>query len=90
METEILKKYLAVMSLSYGTWDLWSSLQHADFLVATFELLAVTFELLVGICGVLIPHPGIKPRSPALGAWHLSHWTTKGVLETEIRVSCNF
>ena len=27
-----------------------------------------------------IPWPGIKPRSPALGAWSLSHWTTREVL----------
>ena len=28
-------------------------------------------------CGMwdLVPWPGIKPRSPALGAWSLSHWT---------------
>ena len=32
-------------------------------------------------CGTwdLAPWPGIKPRSPALGAWSLSHWTTREV-----------
>ena len=44
--------YLSVVGLSCGTWDLWSSLQHADFLVAAFKLLVVACELLVGICGV--------------------------------------
>ena len=24
----------------------------------------------------LVPWPGVKPRSPALGPWSLSHWTT--------------
>ena len=27
----------------------------------------------------LVPWRGIKPGSPALGAWSLSHWTTKAV-----------
>ena len=44
---------------------------------------------LVGACGLLvmacmwdlIPHPGIEPGSPALGAWSLTHWTTREVPE---------
>ena len=34
-------------------------------------------------CGTwhLVPHPGIKPRPPALGGWSLSHWTTREVLK---------
>ena len=27
----------------------------------------------------LVPWPGMEPRPPALGAWSLSHWTTKEV-----------
>ena len=27
----------------------------------------------------LVPWPGMKPRPPALGAWSLSHWTTREV-----------
>ena len=27
----------------------------------------------------LVPWPRIEPRTPALGAWSLSHWTTRGV-----------
>ena len=27
----------------------------------------------------LVPQSGIKPRPPALGAWSLSHWTTREV-----------
>ena len=32
-------------------------------------------------CGVwdIVPWPGIKPGPPALGAWSLSHWTTREV-----------
>ena len=32
-------------------------------------------------CGMwdLVPRPGIEPGSPALGAWSLSHWTTREV-----------
>ena len=28
----------------------------------------------------LVPQPGIKPESSALGAWSLGHWTTREVL----------
>ena len=33
-------------------------------------------------CGMwdLVPVAGIEPRPPALEAWSLSHWTTKGSL----------
>ena len=33
----------------------------------------------VAACKDLVPWPGIKPGSPVLGAWSLSHWTTKKV-----------
>ena len=26
-----------------------------------------------------LPDPGVKPKSPALGAWSLKHWTTRRV-----------
>ena len=29
----------------------------------------------------LVPWPGIEPEPPALGAWSLSHWTTREVPE---------
>ena len=34
-------------------------------------------------CGVqdLVPQPGIEPWPPALGAWSLTHWTTRKVSE---------
>ena len=37
-------------------------------------------------CGMwdLVPWPGIKPGSPALGAWSLNHWTTREVSHTSI------
>ena len=31
----------------------------------------------------LVPRPGIKPGPPALGAWSLSHWTTRAVPEID-------
>ena len=33
-------------------------------------------------CGIwdLVPWPGIEPEPPALGVWHLNHWTTREVL----------
>ena len=30
-------------------------------------------------CGILLSQPGIKPASPVLEAWSLSHWTTREV-----------
>ena len=63
--------YLAMPCLSM--WGLQSSLWRVGSLVASWELL-------VAACGNLVPWPGIEPRSPALGAWSLSHWTTREVM----------
>ena len=30
-------------------------------------------------CGILVPWPGIKLRSPVLESWSLNHWTTREV-----------
>ena len=58
-----------------STQDLW--LQHADFLVAACGLIAVcTWEL--------VPRPGMEPRPPALGAWSITHWTTREVPENNV------
>ena len=40
--------------------------------------LAVACELGCGMWG-LVPWPGIELEPPALGAWHLSHWTSREV-----------
>ena len=39
-------------------------------------------------CGTwdLVPQTGIKPGSPALGVWSLSHWTTREALCIRILV----
>ena len=57
--------YLAALSLCCGIWDLQSSLQHVGSLVEA--------------CGIEFLQPGFEPRSSALGAWSLSHWTTRKV-----------
>ena len=36
---------------------------------------------------VLFFWPGIEPRTPALGAWTLSHWTTREVLSVVEEIS---
>ena len=57
-----------------------SYLQHAVFLVAACKLLVAACKLLVATCmWDLVPQPGIEPRPPALGAWSLTHWTTREV-----------
>ena len=33
----------------------------------------------------LVPRPGIEPGPPTLGAWSLTHWTTREVPEDLIR-----
>ena len=30
-------------------------------------------------CRILVPSPGIEPVPPALGAWSLNRWASKGV-----------
>ena len=69
---------LVVLGLSCGTWDLHCSMR--DLLVAACRLLAVACGLLVVACmWDLVPRPGIELRPPALGAWSLTHWTTREV-----------
>ena len=43
--------------------------------------LSLSWGMWILSCGMwnLVPWPGIKPRVLALGAWTLSHWTTRGV-----------
>ena len=36
--------------------------------------------ILTAACRILVPGPGIESRPPELGAWSLSHWTTREVL----------
>ena len=57
--------YLAVPSPSFGTQDLPCSMWDSFFSCDMWDL-----SLL----------PGIEPWPPALGAWSLSHWTTREVL----------
>ena len=57
--------YLIVPSLSWGMWNLLSSLQHTE----SFSCIMQNPVL----------RPGIEPRPHALGAWSLSHWTTRKV-----------
>ena len=53
--------------------------------------------VLVAACGLfvaacmrdLVPQPGIEPGPPALGAWSLTHWTTREVpCQTLRTISC--
>ena len=50
------------------------------------SLIIWLFQVLAAACGTfscgkwdLFPWPGIEPGPPALGAWSLSHWTTREV-----------
>jgi len=43
-------------------------------------LLLISFCLHLPACGILVPHPGTEPASPALEAQSLMHWTTREVL----------
>ena len=42
-------------------------------------VLAVAFGIFSCSVWYLVRWPGIKPQPPALGAWSLSHWTTRKV-----------
>ena len=84
----------AAPSVSWGTWDLWSLLQHAGFFF--FVIIVVScriiftcvmwdyfssFGMWALTCNMwnLVPWAGIEPRPPALGVWSLSYWTTREV-----------
>ena len=53
-----------------GPWDLRSSLWQVGSLVGAWELFSR------GLWD-LVPCPGIESGPPALGAWSVSHWTTR-------------
>ena len=57
------------------------SARHAgSFSCSIWTLSCVVCKLLVVACmWYLVPQPGIEPRPPALGAWSLTHWTTREV-----------
>ena len=46
-----------------------------DLVISLHWILVAAWELL-GLCSL---RPGIEPRPPVLGAWSLSHWTTREV-----------
>ena len=63
--------YLTEPYLSCGTQDLQSSLQHMGSFSFDRQVLSCTWHSRSSSL--------IKPGPPALGAWSLSHWTTRKV-----------
>ena len=47
---------------------------HVQGFVFIFILFNSFWQCLAA-CGILVPWPGVKPTSPALGAWSVGHWT---------------
>ena len=76
---------VACRIFSCGMWDLSLvacgifQLQHAGSLVVACRIFSCSRQTLS--CGMwdLVPWPGIKPGPPALGAWSLSHWSTRKI-----------
>ena len=60
-----------MLGLSCSMWDLQPLLWQAASLV-------VAYDVNHGMWG-LVPWPGIELEPPALGAWRLSHWTSREV-----------
>ena len=61
---------MVALGLNCGTWDICcgmqtSSLRHVDSVAACMW--------------DLVPQPGLEPGPPALGAWSITHWTTREV-----------
>ena len=71
--------YLAVPGLlvAAGIFDLHCNMQ--SLLAATWGIFTYGSWDLNCSMWDLVPWLGIKPRPPVLGAWHLSHWTTRAV-----------
>ena len=63
------------------TWLHWVLAIACEFLhcLAAHRIFSCTMWTLSGSMWDLVPWPGIEPGSPALGAWSLSHWTTRKV-----------
>ena len=66
------------------------SLSLSSFSVSLFLNIYFYFLAVLGLsCGLqdLVPWLGLEPRPPALGAWRLSHWTTRKAF---LSLSLNF
>ena len=78
----LVHQCLGVFSLLPSLICHWASLENF-FLIFIYLFILLHWVLVAarGIfsCGMqdLVPWPGIEPGSPALGAWSLSHWTTR-------------
>ena len=76
-------------SQAQGRAGLHSMLDLVLFFFFSIYLFIWLHQGLVAACEIfscsmqdLVPWPQIKPRPPALGAWSLSHWATKELLQT--------
>ena len=69
--------YLAAPGLSCSTWDLRCHVW--DLLVAACKTFSCGGPTLSCSMWDLDPRAGVEPVPPALGAWSLSHWTTREV-----------
>ena len=81
-----------ICAIQHGSYQTWVPTEYfeCDWCKARTELEILYFFLkyiylaeLSLSCGMWdpVPSPGIKPGLPALGAWSLSHWTTREVPE---------
>ena len=71
--------YSSALSLSWCTWDLWSSPRHVGLLVVAGRFFSCGMQTLSCSPWDLVPWLGIEPWPTPLGAWSLSPWTTKEV-----------
>ena len=61
-------------------WLCWVFIAAHGILIAKCGIFSCGMQTLSCGMWVLVPWPGIKAGPPALGAWSLSHWTTREVL----------
>ena len=64
------------------TWDLWSLLWHMRF----FFFFSCSMQTPICSMWDLVPWPGIKLGSPALGVQNLSHWTTREISQMHFQM----
>ena len=50
------------------------------FIFYALKIIIIILWGFLAACGILVPHPGIEPMTPAVKVQSLNHWTAREVL----------
>ena len=82
MYIAVLPMGMCILSFLKSTFAraLWQHIGSSAF-VRACKSSAVACEPLAAVCGIHFPDQGSTPGPSVLGAWSLTHWTSREVLD---------